>query len=215
MIVVVRVERAPLRSVAWEHSLVRFFAGRLPEIAAPIAQPIEAEGAVVSLWPYVRGRPARRRDPSHAVAAAKVLARLHHAGRDWDGGQKPVRRSWEAAPVEVEGERGPVHGDFFGGNILMRRGRVVGVVDWEESSIDLLAYDLANAVWQFCVDKRRHDFDQGLAAAMLQAYGSDLRPDDLIPLILIRLRWELEVWGAESYLPYWTHVRRSIQKLGG
>ena len=204
-----------MESVRWEHSLVRFLAERLPEVSAPVAPLVEADGAVVSLWPYVDGRPARRRHEPHAMAAAELLARLHRAGREWKGGQKPARRSWELTPIEGEGERGPIHGDFFGGNVLIRRGRIAGVVDWEESCVNLLAYDLANAVWQFCVDKRRHDFDCELAAAMLEAYGSDLRPDDLIPLVLTRLRWELEVWGADSDKPYWTHLRRSIAKLGG
>jgi hypothetical protein len=44
--------------------------------------------------------------------------------------------------------------------VLVTRGRVTGVVDWEESCVDLLDYELANAVWQFGVSKRENDFDR-------------------------------------------------------
>jgi Ser/Thr protein kinase RdoA (MazF antagonist) len=213
--VVIRVERASPESVAWEHRLVRFLAERLEEVRPPIAA---ADGStlvrwgewIISVWPYVAGSQARGRYEPHAVAAAKLLRRLHEAAAGWDGGQRPGGR-----PVAGEGVRGAIHGDFYRGNVLFRRGRIVGLVDWEESCVDLQAYELANAVWQFCCSKREHNFDRRLARSMLDAYGSDLAPDDLVPLVLTRLRYELEVWGAESDEPYRTHLRRSIQKLGG
>jgi Ser/Thr protein kinase RdoA (MazF antagonist) len=201
--------------VAWEHALLEFLAARVDEVLAPIEA---ADGStfvgwresVVSLWPYVDGSPARRRHEPHACAAAEFLATLHQAGRGWDGGQRP---GWSAL---AEGDdRGPIHGDFYRGNVLMRRGRPVGLVDWEESHVDLLDYELASTVWEFCVSKREHDFDRRLARTMLHAYGSDLTPDDLVPLILTRLRYEQDVWGADSDEPYRTHLRRSITRLGG
>ena len=213
--VVVRVERAPTESVAWEHELVNFLAPRVDEVVAPIRA---ADGAtfvlwqqrVVSVWPYVDGAPARRRHEPHAVAAAALLARLHAACREWDGVQRP---GWDAT---VAGHPvGPIHGDFYRGNLLVRRGRIVGLLDWEEAHVDSLDYELANAVWQFAVSKREHDFDRRLARAMIEAYGSDLHPDDLVPLIVARLRYERDVWGAESDETYQLHLRRSIERLGG
>ena len=113
------------------------------------------------------------------------------------------------------GREGPIHGDFYRGNVLIRRGRIVGLVDWEEAHVDHFDYELASAVWQFCVSKREHDFDRLLARSMLVAYGSALSPDDLVPLIVKRLGYELEVWGEESDEPYRSHLRRSIARLGG
>lgn len=213
--IVVRVERAARESVAWEHRLVRYFAERLDEVAAPLDAAdgstfIVCDELVVSVWPYVDGVPARRRHRPHAVAAAELLRRLHDAGRNWRGGQRPG-----ASAVAGPGPRGPIHGDFCRGNILVRRGRIVGLVDWEESWVDLLEYELANAVWQLCSSKREHDFDRSLARSILDAYGSDLEPDDLVPLILARLRYERDLWSAEGDEPYRSHLRRSLEKLGG
>jgi Ser/Thr protein kinase RdoA (MazF antagonist) len=164
---------------------------------------------MLSVWPYVDGSPARRRYEPHAAAAAELLARVHAACRDWDGGQRPGASALGGA------EEAPIHGDFYRGNVLMRRGRIVGLIDREESWVDLLDHELANAVWQFCSSRRDHDFDRRLARAMLEAYGSALEPDDLLPLIVVRLRYERDVWGTESDEPYRTHVRRALEKLGG
>jgi Ser/Thr protein kinase RdoA (MazF antagonist) len=213
--VVVRVERASPESLVWEHAVVAYFAGRLDEVKAPI-EPMDGSTFVacddflVSVWPYVSGVPARRRYEPHAVAVAELVRRLHDAAREWSGPQRPG-----ASAVPGTGARGPIHGDVCRGNVLMRRGRIVGLIDWEESWVDLLDYELANAVWQFCCSKREHDFDRRLARSMLEAYGSDLEPDDLVPLILTRLRYERDVWGAESDEPYRRHLRRSIEKLDG
>ena len=193
---------------------MRFLAPLVEEVVAPVeagdGSTMAAWGEyVVSVWPYVDGAPARRRYEPHAVAVAELVARLHAAARRWDGGQRPGASPFGGA------EEAPIHGDVYRGNVLMRRGRIVGLIDWEESWVDLLDYELANAVWQFCCSKREHDFDRRLAHAMLEAYGSELAPDDLVPLILARLRYERDVWGAESDEPYRSHVRRSIERLGG
>jgi hypothetical protein len=97
----------------------------------------------------------------------------------------------------------------------MRRGRIVGLVDWEETHVDALDYELASASWEFWVSQREHEFDRRLARTMLDAYGSDFRPDDRVPLILTRLHYELDGWGADSEEPYRRHLRRSIARLGG
>jgi Ser/Thr protein kinase RdoA (MazF antagonist) len=212
---VVRVEQAAPESVVWEHGLVGFLGQRIAEVAIPVEARdgstfVSLDAGIVSVWPYIDGAPARRRHRPHALAAAELLARLHDAAREWQGAQRPGAR-----PVPGSGVRGPIHGDFCGGNVLVRRGRVVGLVDWEESWIDLFEYELANAVWQFCCSKRENDFDRGLAVAMLDAYGSARTPHDLVPLIVARLRYERDVWGAESDEPYRNHVRRSLEKLGG
>jgi Ser/Thr protein kinase RdoA (MazF antagonist) len=203
--IVVRYELAEPESVRWEQALVRFLAARVPEVTAPIAS---AQG--ISIWPYIPGSAARRNHEPHAVAAAALLRRLHDVGRDWAGGQRPGARTMPGA-----GARGPIHGDFHEANLLVRRGQIVAVVDWEESCVDLLDYELANAVWQFCVSKRENDFDRRLTRAMLEAYGSDLAPDELVPLILVRLRRELNLFRSEDDKPYRRHLRRAIARLGG
>lgn len=197
---VYRVEHDPPDQVAWQLDLVRFFAARVPEVIAPVDY---RDG--VSVWPYVPGRLARRGDRQDALAAADLLRRLHAAGRSWPGGQRPG-----AATTPGDGERGPIHGDFYRGNILMRRSAIVGLVDWEESCVDLLDYELANAVWEFCKSKRTHDFDRELAAEMIAVYGSPATPDDFVPLILVRRRLEL---GRSTDVAYRRHTAHAIEKL--
>jgi Ser/Thr protein kinase RdoA (MazF antagonist) len=213
--VVVRLELARPESVDWEHRLVRFFSSRVEEVIAPLetlggSSFVEVEEQVLSVWPFVDASPARRRHEPHAVAAAELLARLHCASALWKGGQRPGARVIGSGTVEA-----PIHGDFYRLNLLMRRGRIVALVDWEDAHVDALEYELGSAVWEFCVSKRAHDFDRRLARTMLEAYGSDLRPADLVPLVITRLRYELEEWGLESDEPYRTHLRRSLEKLGG
>jgi Ser/Thr protein kinase RdoA (MazF antagonist) len=203
--VVLRLELAEPESVRWEHALLRFLAARVPEVPAPIAC---ADG--ISVWPFVAGSPARRNHEPDAVAASALLRRIHDAARGWTGGQRPG-----AAETAGPGRRGPIHGDFHGANVLVRRGEISAVVDWEESCVDLFDYELANAVWQFTVSKRRADFDRGLASAMLEAYGSDLAPEDLVPFIIVRHRRELELFRSPEDEPYRRHLRRSIARLGG
>jgi len=105
--------------------------------------------------------------------------------------------------------------------VLVRRGRIVGLVDWEESCVDLYSYDLANAVWEFCKDKRRHDFDRRLAAAMVDAYDGPGDADRLVELIRVRRRREIadslqrEARGETVDLVYRRHNERALAKLRG
>jgi Ser/Thr protein kinase RdoA (MazF antagonist) len=218
---VIRIEAAAPESVAWEHSLLKFLGDRVEEVVVPIPA---ADGStfvvdrrrVLSAWPYVERTPARRRSERHAVAAAELLARLHRAGLEWRGGQRPGAR-----PVGGEGQRGPIHGDFYRGNVLVRRGRIVGLIDWEESCVDRFDYDLANAVWEFCKDMRRHDFDRRLARAMLEAYDGPAGGDDLLDLIRVRRRREIadslerEALGEAVDVAYRRHNERALANLGG
>jgi len=218
---VVRVEAASPESVAWEHELLAFLAPRITEVVEPVHRTsgstfVELGGRVISVWPYVDGSPARRRHEPHALGAVKLLGRVHRATAGWDGGQRPGAR-----PVDGQGARGPIHGDFYRGNVLIRRGRIVGLVDWEESCVDLFAYDLANAVWEFCKDKRRHDFDPGLARAMVDAYEGPAETGALLELIRVRRRREIddsrrrEAAGEPVDLVYRRHNERALAKLGG
>jgi aminoglycoside phosphotransferase (APT) family kinase protein len=105
---------------------------------------------------------------------AGVLPALHatplpaaHGIRDFAPYEPPswaapkwMRRQalWERA-VEIfhepprDPERVLVHRDFHPGNVLWRRGRVTGVVDWQAGSIGPSAVDVAwcrvNLIWQF------------------------------------------------------------------
>jgi aminoglycoside phosphotransferase (APT) family kinase protein len=61
----------------------------------------------------------------------------------------------------LERERRPVtgltHNDIFEGNVLVHRGRVSTVLDWEEANIDWQVWDLASSLSPFCSDGDRLD----------------------------------------------------------
>jgi len=202
--VVVRLTRAPLESVAWEHRLL----GTLPPPAvAPLADPEpRAGGRVASRFPYVEGGPLDRDDPAQREQVAGWLAALHRTR--WEGGQRPgaaawperdlVRNAWwdweivekptslarayervvaflaDPPPLRV----GIVHGDVYRGNMRVDDGRLVGVIDWEEARLDWLASELANAAWEM------RDVD-GFVGAYVDA-GGPAETEHLETLVLLR-----------------------------
>jgi Ser/Thr protein kinase RdoA (MazF antagonist) len=88
----------------------------------------------------------------------------------------------------------PIHADVFRGNILVRDGRVVAIVDWEEANVDWVAYDLANATWEFC------GYDETVSAEFIRAYraagGTVPAAEDELLIPLVRLRRILELIRA-------------------
>lgn len=65
-------------------------------------------------------------------AARELLTTI---GRRWD-------RAGPSLPLQ------PIHGDYGGGNVLLRDGRVVGVLDWDFLAVRERAYELAySAYW--------------------------------------------------------------------
>jgi Ser/Thr protein kinase RdoA (MazF antagonist) len=111
-----------------------------------------------------------------------------------------------------EQQRQPVtgitHNDIFPGNVLVHRGRVSAVLDWEEAELDWQVWDLASGLWPFCVRGQR--LDDSAVAEFLAAYraaGGPVPPqeDDLI-VPLIRARLLLEVLrAADDRHPRWDH----------
>ncbi|MGH7922227.1 MAG: phosphotransferase, partial [Candidatus Dormibacteraceae bacterium] len=65
-------------AVAWEHVLLRHLAGLGWSIPTPVADPARVDGAVWSLFGYVRGAPCGL-DPRANRARGRLLASLHAA----------------------------------------------------------------------------------------------------------------------------------------
>jgi Ser/Thr protein kinase RdoA (MazF antagonist) len=103
-------------------------------------------------------------------------------------------------------EHGLVHGDYFRGNVLVRRGRAAGLIDFEEARLDWTAADLAGAVWEFCKREDYASLDAAEAGEFVAAYraagGTSPPADDDLLVPLIRVRRILEVLRA----PYDRHV---------
>jgi Ser/Thr protein kinase RdoA (MazF antagonist) len=114
----------------------------------------------------------------------------------------------------LERERRPVtgltHNDIFEGNVLVHRGRVSAVLDWEEASIDWQVWDLASSLWPFCADGDR--LHQWAVTEFLTAYraagGTVPSDEDDLIVPLIRARRILEVLRA----PTDRHPRWDLQQ---
>jgi Ser/Thr protein kinase RdoA (MazF antagonist) len=210
-------------------------------------------GHAVSLLPFVEGSPAdRERDWEAAArllgrlhAAAAHMELPPRPGqpslyeRDWS--PPPRRQEAPAALVEARARieyelrraaewlrrtqlpRGPIHGDYYRGNVLVSDARVVGVVDWRESHVDAWAYELANGVWEFC--KTGDDFARDRGERFAAAYRSEggvvppAHDVHLEPLIrcrrLVELMWALsEPRPAEWDWSYELHNLRALDNLG-
>jgi aminoglycoside phosphotransferase (APT) family kinase protein len=109
---------------------------------------------------------------------------------------------WEEA-MAAEGGTLPIHGDFYGGNLIVADGRVAGVIDWSDAHLAHPEQEVAWATWEFCQNEAGDDLVDEQAEAFLQAYvasGGRARvaaPFDPMPWIRRRLRWEARAWFAD------------------
>lgn len=216
--VVLRLEDTTLESTRWEHALLRFLSAQVPEVVVPLAGPEPAQdGRVASLLPYVDGEPLDPDDGEQRLELARLLARLHRTGLDWERGPRPgvpgynaldlARNRWwdwemveKPAPlvrtydamIEFVSDPprlvlGAVHGDVCRGNLRVRDGRIVAVLDWEDARVDWPAWELANATWEVC--KAGDALDPGRAEAFLAAYAAAGGPGERGPFPqLLRFR---------------------------
>jgi homoserine kinase type II len=205
------------------------------------------DGDAIWLVPYLDGEPAGYSD---ADAAASLLGRLHavtvsldvpprpgpegleqlrslsvdRVPEGWRVRIEPLHRDALALLDELDARelvRGVVHGDMFRGNVLMRDGKVVGLIDFEEAHVAPLVSELANGIWEFTKSKDTHDFDRGAAARFVAAYrdaGGPVPPDEedlIVPLIRAKRVLELLRAPADRHVDwdYQAHNLRAAENL--
>jgi len=145
-------------------------------------------------------------------AAGEILAGIHVAGVEYDASlDNPRGAAWresfaqKVAPrltrsenelIESENRyqalhddavlpQGIIHGDYFHDNVLWDDEGYGGVIDFYFACDDVLAYDVAIAVNDWCVN-RDATLDPAREAAFLEGY-EDLRPFEAL---------ETELWNA-------------------
>jgi Ser/Thr protein kinase RdoA (MazF antagonist) len=167
-----------LEEMEWVHGLTRFVAAEIPQVVPPLLAEdgttlIEMDDRLVAAFPWMTGGCLDREDLVLREGAARLLARLHitmttvpMGRRPEPGSDAPVRWPGPADPpemtdptldellAEVEAgkwrlARGAIHGDYYGRNVVSRDGRIVGVVDWNESTIAFPMQELAWSTWEF------------------------------------------------------------------
>ena len=89
----------------------------------------------------------------------------------------------------------PIHGDFFPGNLLWHDGRIAGLIDWDECSVDWRALEVANAAVEFSRSDGIH-MEPALVRAFLEDYvraGGEILDREraaMLRLRQMRLLWE-------------------------
>jgi Ser/Thr protein kinase RdoA (MazF antagonist) len=190
----------------------------LPYVDAPPATACDALAAARALARVHRAglalsqpprTPRPRRRPLQELAWPPAVAPPELAA--W-APALPALRAWAIDVVAAVATRGLptglIHGDVFPGNVLVRAGDAVAVIDWEEARPDWLTWDLACAAGAFGGDL--HAF-----AGAYRAAGGPARPqDDDLLAPLARVKLVLEVLRARTDRdPQWEQQRCKLRRL--
>jgi Ser/Thr protein kinase RdoA (MazF antagonist) len=171
---------------------------------------------IVSVFPFLDGDELRSQEPVFRHELPVLLARVHRRAQAWPvADQRPGvpslrQRNWDrndwwdwsvvekSAPlVRAFGELrewvataelrvGVIHGDFHTGNVLVRDGRVAGIVDWQYARRDWPALELAGMVWDLCSAGMSTMLDPALRDEVVGRYvdaGGPGEPEALVPLM--------------------------------
>lgn len=116
-------------------------------------------------------KPAVRLDDI-AVLKDRVLSRLHASGATGETLAEKLRSRWQRAYANLAGRElvsGVVHADLYYDNVVVRDGKVVGIIDFDDCYFGLFTMDLAVVLMEFSFVEREH-FDFRLAEHLLTAY---------------------------------------------
>ena len=159
----------------------------------------ELHGKPAALVSCLRGGSLETPEVVHCAAMGRVLARMHLAGQSFDATMENPRGPhwWKvtaefvlpfmdaadqamlkdeiAHQVEFRScdlPRGVIHGDMFRDNVLFDGVELTGLIDFYYACNDVLAYDLAITVNDWCVDEEGA-LDEKRLRAMLAAYHAE------------------------------------------
>ena len=208
----------------WANRIADRAADAVAEVVAPFVRRsggtiVRIDDRPVSLWPFVPGARADDRDHDQRAQAADLLARVHRALRGVHVPPRPPSGlvlaptpdlddhdldTWLALFDRDHPERQPLHGDYYGGNMLVADGRIVALLDWDEALVGPPERELAWAAWEWgdCLDT----LDLNPALAFVDAYVAAGGParrigeHDLRQLVRQRLRWESAYARANASL---------------
>ena len=244
-------------NLQWTHMLTRHCAEAVPQVIAPIAAidgttVLMWQGRAVSVFPFIAGDLLDLRDMGLVRQAARLLGEIHTAGLGWDKPKEPSPTGTASIldqPIPDEAAYlhddaldawvgaffarddliiGPVHGDYYRGNILCADGGAIrGIIDWDESEIRPILTEIAWATWEFTHNAAGDDLDMARARDFLHAYGTTCNlfnqadKGAIIPLIRRHLRYEIrrsilaERRGESVDLAYQQAEMRAFQQLRG
>lgn len=223
--------RLSREQLIWCHAVSSYAAKSVPQAVAPLerngATLTEWRGQLISVFPYVDGSLASRRNASHRIAAAQSLAAIHRVLLDWSGGPRPsvnASATEQNSPLlmadaeldawwhdaQPRALTSVIHGDFYPRNLICEGDAIAGVIDWHDATVAPLALELAGATFEFCRDEA-HAVDMTSAQAFVAAYheaGGPVPPheiDDLMYYLRLWLRRDVALnlaCGANEDDPY-------------
>lgn len=159
----------------------------------------ELNGKPAALVTCLRGSSIESPAPEHCAAMGQVLAQMHKAGLSFGAGMENPRgpRWWRTTAEAVlpfldtedrallqtelahqaefraaDLPRGVIHGDMFRDNVLFDGAQLTGLIDFYYACEDVLAYDLAITVNDWCVHADGR-LDEPCLRAMLAAYHAE------------------------------------------
>ena len=159
----------------------------------------ELNGKPAALVSFLGGKEVSVPLAPHCAKVGAVLARLHLAGQSYPLTMANPRgpRWWQAVAPEIlpflsradaallqeeirfqalhrlaDVPRGVVHADLFRDNVLFEGASIAGVIDFYFACNDVLLYDVAITVNDWCLDASG-GLDPARTSALLDAYGAD------------------------------------------
>ncbi|MFC4119098.1 phosphotransferase enzyme family protein [Nonomuraea zeae] len=208
----------PAAESEWCHAIAHHAAAGLPEAVAPLRAPggttvVTVEGRPISCWPYVEGSWPDSDVPEQRAAGARLLAGLHEALVRCRPGPRPAIAfqehglygdppgdaaeladpeldRWLAAFHATHPVRHPLHGDFYTGNTLARDGRIVAVLDWDETFVGAPEIELAAAALEWGDDELGPSNEFVTAYHEAGGTAGHLDEESLVQLVRHKLRRE-------------------------
>jgi len=156
----------------------------------------ELNGKPASLVSFLAGKDIKDPAPDHCAQVGAMLASLHLAGKSYPLTMNNPRgpKWWKAVMPEIipfipaddvallreevrfqslyrfsDLPRGVVHADLFRDNVLFENDLIAGVIDFYFACTDVLLYDVAITVNDWCMNAGS-GLDRGRCAALLDAY---------------------------------------------
>jgi aminoglycoside phosphotransferase (APT) family kinase protein len=148
---------APGCGYPFRWSVVPWLEGAPSDLAPPDAD----QGETLAAFLAALHQPAPAKAPRNAYRGSIALAdraetfELRHAeGEALHGALDPaLRRAWAAGvAAPIDAPRTWFHGDLHGRNVLVKGGRLAGVIDWGDMAAGDAACDLA-AIWMLLPDR--------------------------------------------------------------
>ena len=197
----------------------------------------ELNGKPACIVTRLPGAPHPNPDPDDCRAVGEILARLHVAAVDYDAALENWRgRAWrerfahavakhlspaENELIEAENQyqamhddtelpQGVIHGDLFHDNVLWDEEGRGGVIDFYFACDDVLLYDVAIAVNDWCV-RPDATLDPQRVEALLEGYGRErpLEPLERTAWPAMLRRAALRTWLGRlgyNYFPRESHM---------